>query len=92
MQRSVVRLSLVLVSFASLSILSSCASGRVNLVRTAPPPGIFNRTQPILVGNFDVGERAKMLGLQMGGVGLGAMTGPALGGLLVGQVHVGRDR
>lgn len=40
----------------------------------------------ILVGNFNVGERARMLGLQMGVVGLGAMTGPALGGLIVGTI------
>lgn len=40
----------------------------------------------ILVGNFDVSERAKMLGMQMAGVGLGAMAGPALGGLIVGTI------
>jgi EmrB/QacA subfamily drug resistance transporter len=40
----------------------------------------------ILVGNFESHERARMLGLQMGGVGLGAMTGPALGGFIVGAV------
>lgn len=40
----------------------------------------------ILVGNFEVTERAKMLGLQMAGVGLGAMVGPATGGIIVGTV------
>jgi EmrB/QacA subfamily drug resistance transporter len=40
----------------------------------------------ILVRNFDISERAKMLGFQMGGVGLGAMTGPALGGIIVGTL------
>lgn len=40
----------------------------------------------ILVGNFELNERAKMLGFQMGGVGLGAMAGPALGGMIVGTV------
>jgi len=40
----------------------------------------------ILVSNFAVGERARMLGLQMGGVGLGAIAGPALGGLIVGSI------
>lgn len=39
----------------------------------------------ILVGNFDVGERAKMLGMQMAAVGFGAMAGPALGGIIVGE-------
>lgn len=38
----------------------------------------------LLVGNFDIGQRARMLGLQMGAVGLGAMTGPGLGGVIVG--------
>lgn len=40
----------------------------------------------ILVGNFELKERARMLGLQMGGVGLGGMAGPGLGGLIVGYV------
>lgn len=40
----------------------------------------------ILVGNFDIRERAKILGLQMAGVGLGAMAGPATGGLIVGSI------
>ncbi len=53
MNRSALRLSLLLVSFASLSNLCGCASGRVNLVRTAPPPNAFDRSQLILVGDFD---------------------------------------
>ena len=40
----------------------------------------------ILVGNFAPDERGRMLGLQLGGVGLGAIAGPALGGLIVGTV------
>jgi EmrB/QacA subfamily drug resistance transporter len=40
----------------------------------------------ILVGNFEIHERARMLGLQMSGVGLGAIAGPALGGFVVGAV------
>lgn len=40
----------------------------------------------ILVGNFDIGSRARILGLQMAGVGLGAMVGPAAGGLIAGTV------
>lgn len=40
----------------------------------------------ILVGNFPAQERARMLGLQMVGVGLGGIAGPALGGLIVGTV------
>lgn len=40
----------------------------------------------ILVGNFDADERAKVLGWQTGTVGLGAIAGPATGGLIVGTV------
>jgi len=40
----------------------------------------------ILVGNFPPSERARMLGLQLGGVGLGGIAGPAVGGLIVGTV------
>jgi MFS family permease len=40
----------------------------------------------ILVANFAPDERGRMLGLQLGGVGLGAIAGPALGGLIVGTV------
>lgn len=38
----------------------------------------------LLVSNFDISQRARMLGLQMGAVGLGAMAGPGLGGVIVG--------
>jgi EmrB/QacA subfamily drug resistance transporter len=38
----------------------------------------------ILIGNFEVHERARVLGMQMTGVGLGAIAGPALGGFIVG--------
>ena len=40
----------------------------------------------ILVGNFEAHERARVLGLQMTGVGLGAIAGPALGGFIVDAV------
>jgi EmrB/QacA subfamily drug resistance transporter len=40
----------------------------------------------ILVTNFEAHERAKMLGLQLGAVGLGAIVGPSLGGLVTGTV------
>ncbi len=40
----------------------------------------------ILVGNFEARERAKMLGLQLSGVGLGQIVGPALGGIVVGTI------
>jgi EmrB/QacA subfamily drug resistance transporter len=38
----------------------------------------------IIVGSFDARERAKMLGLQLGAVGLGSIVGPATGGIVVG--------
>ncbi|HVY63857.1 MAG TPA: MFS transporter [Gammaproteobacteria bacterium] len=40
----------------------------------------------IIVGSFSAGERAKMLGLQLGAVGLGSIVGPATGGIVVGTV------
>jgi MFS family permease len=40
----------------------------------------------ILAGSFEPSERAKMLGLQLGAVGLGQIVGPSLGGLLTGTV------
>jgi EmrB/QacA subfamily drug resistance transporter len=40
----------------------------------------------LLVGNYGANERAKMLGWQMAGVGLGAIAGPATGGIIVGTV------
>ena len=38
----------------------------------------------IIVGSFQSSERAKMLGLQLGAVGLGSIVGPATGGIVVG--------
>lgn len=38
----------------------------------------------IIAGHFDTRERARMFGLQTGAVGLGAIAGPATGGLIVG--------
>jgi EmrB/QacA subfamily drug resistance transporter len=40
----------------------------------------------ILVGNFEARERAKMLGLQIGAVGLGQIVGPSLGGVVTGTI------
>jgi len=40
----------------------------------------------ILVSSFEANERAKMLGLQLGAVGLGSIVGPSLGGFLTGTV------
>lgn len=40
----------------------------------------------IVAASFDVRERAKVLGLQMAAVGLGAIAGPASGGVIVGTL------
>ena len=40
----------------------------------------------ILVNSFEAKERAKMLGIQIGAVGLGQIVGPSLGGVLTGTV------
>lgn len=40
----------------------------------------------ILVSSFDARERAKMLGLQLGVVGLGSIVGPAAGGIIIGTI------
>lgn len=40
----------------------------------------------IVAGHFDTRERARMFGLQTGAVGLGAIAGPAMGGLIVGTI------
>ena len=40
----------------------------------------------ILVSSFEAKERAKMLGLQIGAVGLGQIVGPSLGGVLTGTI------
>jgi EmrB/QacA subfamily drug resistance transporter len=40
----------------------------------------------ILVANFEANDRARMLGLQLGAVGLGSIVGPATGGIVVGTL------
>lgn len=40
----------------------------------------------ILVTSFEANQRAKMLGLQLGFVGLGSIVGPSLGGFVTGTV------
>jgi EmrB/QacA subfamily drug resistance transporter len=40
----------------------------------------------ILIGSFEAKERARMLGLQLGAVGLGQIVGPSIGGWVTGTV------
>lgn len=70
-----------LLAALSPTIMTLIASRAVVGIGSAMTQGT---SMAILVGNFGVDQRAKMLGLQMGGVGLGAIGGPALGGLIVG--------
>lgn len=77
--------------FAVGALLAACSPSIYLLIAARVFVGIGSAmtqgtAMAILVGNFDVRERAKMLGLQMGGVGLGAMAGPATGGIIVGTI------
>jgi EmrB/QacA subfamily drug resistance transporter len=77
--------------FAIASLLAALADSIVVLIAARAVVGIGSAmtqgtAMALIVSNFQRGERAKMLGLQMGGVGLGAMTGPGLGGLIVGAI------
>lgn len=77
--------------FATGAVLAALASGILALILARVVVGIGSAmtqgtSMAILIGNYGVHERAKMLGWQMGGVGLGAIAGPAVGGLIVGTV------
>lgn len=77
--------------FAAGSLLAWLAQSVLWLIAARGLAGVGSAmtqgtAMAILVGNFDSSERGRMLGLQMAGVGLGAMTGPALGGLIVGSI------
>lgn len=77
--------------FGSGALLAAAADSILSLIGARVIVGIGSAmtqgtAMAILVGNFELKERARMLGLQMGGVGLGAMAGPGLGGVIVGAV------
>ena len=77
--------------FAAGAVLAAVASSIYGLIGARAFVGIGSAmtqgtAMAILVGNFEIHERARMLGLQMSGVGLGAIAGPALGGFIVGAV------
>jgi EmrB/QacA subfamily drug resistance transporter len=79
------------VIFAAGSALCSIATsiGWLILARCIVGVGCAMTQGPamaILVGHFAPDERGRMLGLQLGGVGLGAIAGPAIGGLIVGTI------
>jgi EmrB/QacA subfamily drug resistance transporter len=75
--------------FGLCSLLAAVADSITVLIAARVLVGIGSgmtqgTAMALLVGNFELRERARMLGLQMGGVGLGAMAGPGIGGLIVG--------
>jgi len=77
--------------FAFGAVLASISDAIFTLIGSRIVVGVGSAmtqgtAMAILVGNFDIAERAKMLGFQLGGVGLGAIAGPAAGGLIVGTI------
>ena len=77
------------VLFAIGALLASLSDSVYGLIGSRMVVGIGSAmtqgtAMAILVSNFDVTERARLLGFQLGGVGLGAILGPATGGLIVG--------
>ena len=77
--------------FAAGSVLASLSDAVYGLIGSRIVVGLGSAmtqatAMAILVRNFDVTERARLLGFQLGGVGLGAILGPAMGGLIVGTI------
>jgi EmrB/QacA subfamily drug resistance transporter len=77
--------------FAVGALFASWSSTIIGLISARVLVGVGSAmtqgtAMAILVGNFEAGDRAKMLGLQLGVVGLGAIVGPSLGGLVTGTI------
>ena len=77
--------------FATGSVLASLSDAVYGLIGSRVVVGLGSAmtqatAMAILVSNFDISERARLLGFQLGGVGLGAILGPAIGGLIVGTI------
>jgi EmrB/QacA subfamily drug resistance transporter len=75
--------------FAIGAVLAAWADTIYGLIAARVAVGIGSAmtqatSTAIIVGNFESHERARMLGLQLGAVGLGSIVGPATGGLVVG--------
>jgi EmrB/QacA subfamily drug resistance transporter len=75
--------------FAIGALFASLAGGIYPLIAARIFVGIGSAmtqstAMALLIGNYGAHERARMLGWQMGGVGLGAIAGPATGGIIVG--------
>lgn len=77
--------------FASGALLASLSDTVFALIGSRIVVGVGSAmtqatAMAILVSNFDAAERARLLGFQLGGVGLGAILGPAAGGLIVATI------
>jgi len=77
--------------FSAGAVLAATAVGIYPLIAARVLVGIGSAmtqstAMAILIGTFGIHERARVLGLQMTGVGLGGIAGPAVGGLIVGAV------
>lgn len=77
--------------FSIGAVLAAVSSGIHSLIGARVLVGIgSSMTQStamaIMIGSYGAHERARVLGWQMTGVGLGAIVGPATGGLIVGTI------
>jgi EmrB/QacA subfamily drug resistance transporter len=77
--------------FAAGAMLAASSSSIAMLISARALVGVGSAmtqgtAMAILVSSFEARERAKMLGLQLGVVGLGGIVGPSLGGLVTGTV------
>ncbi|MBN1237381.1 MAG: MFS transporter [Gammaproteobacteria bacterium] len=77
--------------FSAGALLAALAGGIGALIAARIFVGIGSAmtqstAMALLISSYEADERAKVLGWQMGGVGLGAIAGPATGGIIVGTV------
>jgi len=77
--------------FSTGALLASLSGGILGLILARVLVGVGSAmtqstAMAILIGSYGIHERARVLGWQMGGVGLGAIAGPATGGIIVGTI------
>jgi EmrB/QacA subfamily drug resistance transporter len=77
--------------FAAGALLAARAESISTLITARAVVGVGSAmtqgtAMAILIGSFEARERAKMLGLQLGVVGLGGIVGPSLGGFVTGTI------
>jgi EmrB/QacA subfamily drug resistance transporter len=75
--------------FGAGAVLATLSEGMPELIGARVVVGIGSAmtqstAMAILISNFEPNERGRMLGWQLGVVGLGAIAGPATGGIIVG--------